>query len=86
MPEYSGNQGYPALICHGIEFAHEKGLSFDFEGSMIPRVARSYRKYGGKPMPYYRIRKVYNSEIVRREAEDYIRKCSLETWDCSIKY
>lgn len=80
MPEYSGNQGYPALIYHGISFAHERGLVFDFEGSMIKRIARSYREYGGVPMPYYRIRKVFNPEIIRSEAEDYIKKCNSETY------
>lgn len=79
MPEYSGNQAYPALIHHGINIAHDRGASFDFEGSMIKRIARSYREYGAIPYPYYRIRKVFNPQIIRKETEDYINKCSLET-------
>lgn len=78
MPEYSGNQAYPSLIYEGIRLANEKGCAFDFEGSMIRRIARSYREYGGTPMPYYRIRKVFNPEIIRAEAEEYINRCSLE--------
>lgn len=73
MPEFSGNQAYSSLIFSGIKSAGEKGLSFDFEGSMIKRIARSYREYGAVPMPYYRIRKVFNPEIVRKEAENYIK-------------
>ena len=45
---------------------------------MIQRIAKSFRQFGGKPMPYYRIRKVFNPEIVRKEAEDYIQKVQSE--------
>ena len=78
MPEYSYSQAYSVLTYHGIEQAHKRGCAYDFEGSMIQRIARSFRQYGGKPMPYYRIRKVFNPEIVRKEAEDYIRRVQSE--------
>lgn len=78
MPEFSSSQAYPALVYHGICFAHEKCLSYDFEGSMLPQVARSFRQFGGVPKPYYRIRKVFNPEIARKEAEDYIRRVQSE--------
>lgn len=71
-PEYSYSQGYPALTYYSICLAGEMGLKYDFEGSMIKNVAHSFRQFGGTPMPYYRIRKVFNPEIVRKEAEDYI--------------
>lgn len=74
MPEYANSQSYPALTYHSINMAHEKGLKYDFEGSMIQRIAKSFRQFGGFPKPYYRIRKVYNPEIVQKEAEDYIKK------------
>lgn len=74
MPEYSSSQAYPALIYHCIQFAHKKGLAYDFEGSMLRQVQKSFRQFGGVPMPYYRIRKVFNPEIVRREAEEYIAR------------
>lgn len=72
IPEYSSSQAYPALIYHGIETAHKKGLMYDFEGSMIHQISIAFRQFGGVPMPYYRIRKVFNREIIRREAEEYI--------------
>lgn len=78
MPEFSYSQAYPALIWHSIGMAHERGLAYDFEGSMIERVARSFRQFGGVPKPYYRIRKIFNPEIVRKEAEDYIRRIQSE--------
>ena len=72
MPEYSKNQGYLSLTYAGIQLAHEKGLAYDFEGSMIKQIAKSFRQYGGEPTPYYRIRKVFNADIIRAEAERYI--------------
>lgn len=78
MQEFSSSQAYPALIYHGIHLAHEKGLAYDFEGSMIRQIAIAFRQFGGVPMPYYRIRKVFNPDIVRREAEDYIRRIQEE--------
>lgn len=78
MPEYSSSQSYPALIYHGIHLAHEKGLAYDFEGSMVRQIATAFRQFGGTPMPYYRIRKVFNPEIIRREAEDYIQQLQAE--------
>lgn len=78
MQEFSSSQAHPALIYHAITVAHEKGLAYDFEGSMIHRIARARRQFGGIPTPYYRIRKVFNPEIVRREAEDYIRRVAEE--------
>lgn len=79
MPEFASSQAYPALIYHGLRFAHEKGLAYDFEGSMIHQIAIAFRQFGGVPTPYYRIRKVFNPEIVRKEAEDYIRRLREES-------
>ena len=45
---------------------------------MIQRIAHSFRQFGGVPKPYYRIRKVFNPEIVRREAEEYILRIQAE--------
>lgn len=78
MAEFSSSQAYPAICYHGIHLAHEKGLAYDFEGSMIRPFAAAIRQFGGVPTPYYRIRKVFNPEIVRKEAEDYIRRVQEE--------
>ena len=78
MPEFSSSQSYSALTYHGICAAHEKGLAYDFEGSMIRQIAAAFRQFGGVPMPYYRIRKVFNPEIVRREAREYIERIQRE--------
>lgn len=73
VPEYSSLQTYTALVYHCIEFASERGLKFDFEGSVIKRINHSFREYGGIPKEYYRIRKVYNPKIILEEAQQQIQ-------------
>lgn len=72
IPEFSSENSFAYLVHKGIALASEKGLGFDFEGSMIRRIAKAFRDYGGVPMPYYRIRKIYNPDIIRMEAEQEI--------------
>ena len=70
VPEFSSLQTYTALVHECIAFASSKGLQFDFEGSVIRRINHSFREYGGVPKTYYRIRKVFSPDIVRKEAEE----------------
>lgn len=72
MPEYMYTQTYNMLTWEGIKFASRMGLKYDFEGSVIKRISKSMRQFGGKPMPYFRIRKVFNPEIIRAEAESQV--------------
>lgn len=74
MPEYAKLDAYSALTWDEIELAHELGLSYDFEGSVIKRISKSFREYGAIPKLYFRIRKVFNPEIIREEAENNIRQ------------
>lgn len=69
IPEYQNQDTYAALIWHSICFAHDHGRSFDFEGSMIKRISKSFSEYGGIPREYYRIRKVFNKKIALAEVE-----------------
>lgn len=84
MPEFRGMETYSMVIWESIKMAHEMGIAYDFEGSMIKRIAKSYRKYGGVPKQYFRIRKVFNPEIILQEARQKIERleehqgCSLE--------
>lgn len=72
MPEYSSLQTYPALTHYAIALAGEKGLAFDFEGSMLRRINHAFREYGAQPKQYFRIRKIFNPDIIRKEAEQQI--------------
>jgi len=52
------NSGAPSLVLwRGIEEAAERGLSFDFEGSMVKGVERFFRAFAGTPTPYSVVRK-----------------------------
>lgn len=72
IPEYQYLQTYNMLTWEAIKIASQMGLKYDFEGSVIKRISKSMRQFGGKPMPYFRIRKVFNPNIVRLEAEQQI--------------
>lgn len=69
IPEYQRLDTYAALLWKCICFAREIGKSFDFEGSMIKRISKAFAEYGGIPMEYYRIRKVFNKDIALMEIE-----------------
>lgn len=62
-PELKSSQANVLLIDKGIEIAHEKGLRFDFEGSVIRGVNHAYREFGGIPKPYFRITKKFGEEL-----------------------
>lgn len=74
VPGFQGLDTYSALIWHAIELASKRGLVYDFEGSMIERISRSFREYGGEPQLYFRIRKVFDACVMRAETEEAIRK------------
>ena len=59
-PELKAFQGNDLLIDRSIEEAHNRGLKFDFEGSVIKNVNHAFREFGGVPMPYFRISKEFN--------------------------
>ena len=76
MPDYAKLDAYSALTWDEIELAHNLGLIYDFEGSVIKRISKSFREYGATPKPYFRIRKVFNPDIIREEAEQSIKLLS----------
>lgn len=67
MPEFQNYDTYSALIWSEIQLASAKHLKFDFEGSMIKRIAKSFREFGATPKPYFRIRKVFSTRIQLEE-------------------
>ena len=78
MPNYSYSQAYASLTYFGVKTAHEMGRKYDFEGSMIERIAKSFRRFGAEPKPYYRIRKVFNPDIMKMETCHEIEKLNQE--------
>ena len=77
IPEFQNLDTYDALTWHAIHLASEKGLKYDFEGSVIKRIAKSFREFGGVPKPYFRIRKVFDPEIIMDEAKLEIERISM---------
>lgn len=51
-PKHKDKGASAMLVREAIRLAHEKGLIFDFEGSMNPGIARHYRQFGGEPRIY----------------------------------
>ncbi len=53
--------GAPTLaVLEAIKFAKTRSKSFDFEGSMIKSVEKSFRQFGAEQTEYFRISKIRN--------------------------
>lgn len=74
MPEYQKLETYNALTWYAIKQASQMKLKYDFEGSVIKRISKSFREFGGEPKIYYRIRKVFSAEILKKEYEEQFAK------------
>lgn len=59
-PDYSKSGAMAWLTREAICLAGQTGKVFDFEGSMVPSIARSYREFGGQAVTYYQAEKYYN--------------------------
>lgn len=51
----------------GVTEATDRNLNYNFKVSVIPRVARSNRLLEAEPVTYFRIRKVFNLEVLKLE-------------------
>ena len=60
LPSFKNSGAMSLLMWESIKLAAEKGLSFNFEGSMIESVERFFRSFGAKQVPYLAVEK-YNS-------------------------
>ena len=56
-PELRNSGATSLLMWEGIKLASEKGLKFNFEGSMIEPVERFFRAFGATQTPYFQIYK-----------------------------
>lgn len=59
-PKYKNSGAGALLVLESIKLAREKGLAFDFEGSMIRGVANHYKQFGSTATPYYSVEKYYH--------------------------
>lgn len=58
------NCAVSTIVWEGIKLAHEKQLTFNFEGSMIEPIEHFFRSFGAKQTPYFKLKK-FNSELLR---------------------
>ena len=58
-PQHKDSGASALLVLEAIKLAQEKGVAFDFEGSMIAGVANHYKQFGSTATTYYSIEKYY---------------------------
>ena len=68
-PKYKMSQANCFLIHESIKLASALGKKFDFEGSVIMPIEKAFREYGGIRKPYFRIYKIFNEELKKKEIE-----------------
>lgn len=59
-PKFKTSGAMSLLMWQGIQLAAEKGLAFNFEGSMIPEIERFFAAFGGTLTPYLELSRVDN--------------------------
>lgn len=82
-PDYRSSGASSLLVYEMIKYLSDTGIGvFDFEGSMIPGVEDSFRHFGAKQTPYFRIWKDYGSrfEIWADKAARKIDSCLSFGW------
>lgn len=67
------NGAMARMVLECIKFAREKGVIFDFEGSMIKGVAEHFRQFGATPATYYSVEKYNNPLFAIVLATNWIR-------------
>jgi hypothetical protein len=63
-PELRNSGAQSLLTWEAIRFSSTITQQFDFEGSMIESVERSFRAFGARQIPYFQIKKV-NSKLLK---------------------
>lgn len=68
------------LIAHLARFCEQRQLVFDFEGSIVPRIAEYNRRFGVEMRPYWRAQKFRSSlQYAARAARQYATKDAKST-------
>lgn len=57
-PHYRNSGAATLAVWHAVQHVATRTRKFDFEGSMIPGVERSFRQFGTAQVPYFRIARV----------------------------
>jgi hypothetical protein len=73
-PQYKDSGACALLAEQAIRLASEKGLAFDFEGSMIAGVANHYKQFGSTATTYYSVEKYYKWWFWFANAYNWLRE------------
>lgn len=73
-PDSKSTGALPLLFREMIGYVSNKTATFDFEGSMMENIERSYRGLGGIQKPYFNISKTYSPSLMIRNGIKQINK------------
>jgi lipid II:glycine glycyltransferase (peptidoglycan interpeptide bridge formation enzyme) len=72
--KYKDSGASALLVLEAIKLARQKGVAFDFEGSMIRGVANHYKQFGSTRTLYYSVEKYYKWYFWFANAYNWIRE------------
>ena len=73
-PKYKDSGASALLVLEAIKLARQKGVAFDFEGSMIRGVANHYKQFGSTRTVYYSVEKYYKWYFWFANAINWLRE------------
>ena len=73
-PAHKDSGAGALLVLEAIKLARQKGVAFDFEGSMIRGVANHYKQFGSTRTLYYSVEKYYKWYFWFANAYKWIRE------------
>ena len=73
-PAHKDSGAGALLVLEAIKLARQKGVAFDFEGSMIRGVANHYKQFGSTRTLYYSVEKYYKWYFWFANAWNWLRE------------
>ena len=73
-PTHKDSGASALLVLEAIKLARQKGVAFDFEGSMIRGVANHYKQFGSTRTVYYSVEKYYKWWFWFANAYNWLRE------------
>lgn len=76
-PQHKDSGASALLALEAIKLARQKGVAFDFEGSMIKGIANHYKQFGSTRTIYYSVEKYYKWWFWFANAYNWLRERSM---------
>jgi CelD/BcsL family acetyltransferase involved in cellulose biosynthesis len=73
-PKHKDSGAGALLVLEAIKLARQKGVAFDFEGSMIKGIANHYKQFGSTATKYYSLEKYYHWWFWFANAYNWLRE------------